>query len=133
MAGDRTSRVAHLADLIRSAKWRYGETYKALAVEWDLSYETVRDIGAEAHAIVRSEIVDPDEVTPNVCVVLSKVLTEAFEEGDRQAVVAAAGAWTKLAYQHRDAAKLAKSGAIALTPAVLRSLADALESAGGGE
>lgn len=133
MAGDRASRVAHIADLIRSAKWRYGETYKQLAVEWGMAYDSVKDIGGEAHAIVRGEIADPDEVTPNVCVVLSKVLVESYERGDFGQAIAAAGTWTKLAYQHRDSAKLAKASSLTLTPAVLRSLADAMESSGGGE
>lgn len=110
-------------------QFRYGETYKSLAREWDVSYDYVRELGAEAHRIVRSEIAEPEVVTANVAVCLERVMTEAYEKGDYGSAIGAAREWTRLAYQAKDSETRARNGGLAVTKEILRSLLEAVESA----
>jgi hypothetical protein len=128
---DRTERIDHLADLIRSFQFKYGETYKALAREWGVTYQYVRDLGTDAFAVVRGELVEPEVATVSACVALQRVVEEAGKDGDRRMVIDAANAWTKLAYQHKDHTTRGKggdAGSLKNQIAVVRSVLDALES-----
>ncbi len=129
----RAERVEHIADLIRTMQFRYGETYKALAREWSLTYEYVRAIGAEAHELVRGEIVDAETVTVNVCVTLERVMARAYETADYGSAVAAAREWGRLAYAHADRAKAGASTRVSTKEATVQLLESLLEAARSSE
>jgi hypothetical protein len=129
----RFERVEHIADMIRGFTFKHGDTYKALAREWNVSYDYVRELGAEAFAKVRSELVEPEVATTSACVALQHVIEEAQREGDRNAIIQASNAWAKLAYQHKDhqrQTKMGDAGSIRQQIALVRSVLDALESQG---
>ena len=96
-AGHVDARVAHIADLMRTLKFQRGKTVKALAKEWGLGEQRVRELSAMASKIVRAEVTDPDAVTVTVCTYLERVLEQAWEKGDRKHVVLAAKVWAEMA------------------------------------
>lgn len=122
---DRSARIEHIADLIRKWQFRYGETYKALAREWDVSYAYVRELGAEAFGIVRGEILEPEEVTASVCVGLERIMRDGMEAGQRRDAIEAAKVWAQLA---KDSKRTTSGSGQELTEAVLESLLDAVRS-----
>jgi hypothetical protein len=130
-ASDRAARIEQIAEMIRRLQFKYGETYKALAREWDVTYQYVRDLGAEAFRVVQEEIAEPDAVTTSVCVHLEDALREAHKAKDFRAISDLGNTWVKLAYQHRDhtaRGKVALGGTRAEQAALFRSVAEALES-----
>lgn len=90
------AKIDHIASLMRSLKWRTGETGKVLAAEWDLTEKWVRELAAEASRRVYAEITDPHRVTVTVCTTLEKIVREADAEGDRKSAIDAAKAWADI-------------------------------------
>jgi hypothetical protein len=126
---DRSERIEHIADLIRSWKFRYGETYKALAREWGVAYAYVRELGAEAFRLVGDEVTEPEETTVNVCVGLERIMRDAVESGDpadRRAAIDAGRVWVQLAKDRKS-----KQGGVgALSEAEAASILAAVRSRG---
>lgn len=99
--GSRTAaveaRIDHIAELMRSLKWRRGDTYKELAKEWALSEQYLRELAAEASRRVRAEITDPDRVTASVGVALEIALEGAVGDRDWKGVAQVARTWSEIA------------------------------------
>jgi len=49
-------RVMHMVELMLANKWKTGVTSRALAAEWGIGYQRVREMSAEASKIVRQEL-----------------------------------------------------------------------------
>jgi hypothetical protein len=95
--GSVEARIEHIAELMRSLRWRTGETGKVLARQWDLSEQRLRELAAEASRRVRAEVTDPDRVSVSVGVVLESALVGALEDKDWRAVAAVAKTWGEIA------------------------------------
>ena len=78
----RTSeiRIAQVMQMMRELTFKRGETYKALAIEWNVGPDRARKITAEASKRVLAEVTDPEKVKP--------LLAETLAEAIRKAMVA---------------------------------------------
>jgi hypothetical protein len=94
--GSVEARIEHIAELMRSLRWRTGETGKAFARQWDLSEQRIRELAAEASRRVRAEVT-PDRVSVSVGVPLEAALAGALEDKDWRAVAAVAKTWGEIA------------------------------------
>lgn len=90
------ARIDHICTLMRNVKWIRGVTSEALAKEWGISIDRMRELSAEASRIVRAEVVDPDAVTETVTTTLADIMRSAHDQGDHKSAVAAARAWADI-------------------------------------
>jgi hypothetical protein len=89
-------RIEHICKMMRTLRWRRGETVTVLAVEWDLSEKRIRELSAEASKRVRAEIMDPDEVSATVGAAVAEVLQRSLADDDRKSAIDAAKAWADI-------------------------------------
>lgn len=108
---DTTSRVEHIADLMRDLQWERGKTAKRLAEEWSVSESTIRNYSAEAHRIVVAEV-DMTEAGRDVSVALRTVLADSMRDGDRKNAIKAAEVWATVSGA-KAAEKHVVTGAVA--------------------
>ena len=94
MASDRTPpkavRIEHIADMMRTLKFKRGKTVKELCVKWDISPAELRRDSSEASRIVTREFTDVEGVKRDLGVALSDAVHRTHEEGDVKNLVAAA-------------------------------------------
>ncbi len=76
----RTSeiRIAHIMQMMRELRFVRGDTYKALALEWDLSERQARKLTAEASKRVLAEVTDPERVRPLLAETLAQAIRKAM-------------------------------------------------------
>ena len=94
--GSVEARIDHIADLMRTLRWRTGETGRDLARDWCLSEQRVRELAAEASRRVRAEVTDPERVAITVSIALERALAGALEAKDWRAVATVAKTWGEI-------------------------------------
>lgn len=92
------TRIAHIADLMRTMKFRTGDTIYKLVDEWGLGIDRVKQLSTMASRRVKDEIANPDHVTVTLCTALSQIVDEGMRPGgDRKQVISAAKCWAEIA------------------------------------
>ena len=92
------TRIAHIADLMRTMKFRTGDTIYKLVDEWGLGIDRVKQLSTMASRRVKDEIANPDHVTVTLCTALSQIVDEGMRPGgDRKQVISAAKVWAEIA------------------------------------
>lgn len=86
------ARIAHIAGMMRTLRWRRGVSGPKLAVEWGLTEQRVRALAGEASRMVRAELEDPDYVAATLEVTLERIVLEGTDK-DR---IAAAKVWASI-------------------------------------
>lgn len=65
-SGVRAERVAHIASLKASMRWRYGATVQQLAAEWGVGENYVHELTGEANRQIRHLFASPEDVAADV-------------------------------------------------------------------
>lgn len=118
------TRLAHIAGLMRTLRWRRGVTGPQLAAEWGLTEQRVRTLAAEASKLVRAEIEDPNYVAVTLEMTLERIVLEGKDK-DR---IAAAKVWASLQPQRDSDADEGDESSPDAQLAIAKALVTALES-----
>jgi enoyl-CoA hydratase/carnithine racemase len=118
------TRLAHIAGLMRTLRWRRGVTGPQLAAEWGLTEQRVRTLAAEASKLVRAEIEDPNYVAVTLEMTLERIVLEGKDK-DR---IAAAKVWASLQPQRDSDADEGDERSPDAQLAIAKALVTALES-----
>jgi hypothetical protein len=89
-------KIEAICKLMRNLEWRTGVTGRELAEKWDMNYDTIKHLAAEASKIVRDEVTNPDRITRTVGAALQEVIHRGLASGDNKAVVMAAKTWAEI-------------------------------------
>jgi len=89
-------RVERIMEMMHAMQWRRGESAPDLAEEWGLAVNTVEQLASEASRAVARAATDPQRVTEDVSVVLSRDLHRASESAEYGAVAKIADTWTRI-------------------------------------
>jgi hypothetical protein len=82
--GTTEARVAHIAELMRTLKFKRGKTAKELSKAWDLGIDRVHELTAAASKRVRAEVMNPDRVSADVGTALQITLADEMAKGRRK-------------------------------------------------